>query len=107
MYFNKDTMKKEVVEGGITRYIYTGAHMQVVEYHFPPGKSFPMHRHEIHEQMGLLVSGRLGFMLDGQETVLLPGDYYHAALNVDHRAWTLDEEAVLIDFFSPPRDDLK
>jgi len=107
MYFSKETMRKEVVEGGITRYIYTGEHMQVVEYHFPPQKSFPMHRHEAHEQMGLLVSGTLGFMLDGKETVLKPGDYYHAAINVDHRAWTLEEAAVLVDFFSPPRDDLR
>ena len=105
-FFNKETMHKEVVEGDVTRYIYTGEHIQVVEYHFPVNKTFPAHSHETEEQMGYLVSGKMGFLVDGKESILNPGDWYHAPVGVVHNAWAFDEESVLLDIFSPPREDL-
>lgn len=105
-FFNASEMRKETVEGDVVRYIYTGAQMQVVEYHFPAGKTFPPHSHAAHEQMGYLVSGKMGFKVGGKERDLLPGDWYHAPIGVEHNAWTYDEPSVLIDIFSPPREDL-
>lgn len=105
-FFNRDDMKKEIVEGDVTRFIYTGANIQIVEYHFPPNKTFPPHVHDSHEQMGYLVKGKMGFKVDGVESILLPGDYYHAGIGVEHNAWTFEEPSVLIDIFSPPREDL-
>ena len=105
-YFNHEDIRKEIVEGDVERFIYTGEKLQVVEYHFPPGKSFPLHSHEENEQMGYLVSGQLRMEIDGETRILEPGDWYHARIGVPHRAWTLDEPAVLLDIFAPPRDDL-
>ncbi len=98
--------KKETVEGDVVRHIYTGKNIQIVEYHFPPNKSFPAHSHEKEEQMGYLVSGKMGFEVDGICKDLLPGDWYHAAIGKEHRAWTYGESSVLLDIFSPPRKDL-
>lgn len=106
-YFNAETMKKEIVEGDVVRYIYTGKNLQVVEYHFPPNKTFPPHSHAEHEQMGYLVKGRMGFKVGGEEKDLHPGDWYHAEIGAEHNAWTYDEPSVLLDIFSPPRDDLR
>ena len=106
LFFNKETMHREIVEGDVTRYIYTGENIQVVEYHFPPNKTFPPHSHESHEQMGYLVSGKMGFLVDGKERILNPGDWYHAPIGIEHNAWTFEEASVLIDIFSPPREDL-
>ena len=106
-FFNSADMKKEVVEGDVVRYIYTGEKLQAVEYHFPPNKSFPLHHHDEHEQMGYLVSGRFCIEIDGEPRDLQPGDWYHAPVGVPHRAWTYDEPAVMLDLFSPPRDDLR
>jgi len=72
-YFNKNDLEPETVEGDVTRYIYTADHMQIVEYHFPPGKIFPPHSHDVHEQMGYLVKGKMGFNINGVEKILLPG----------------------------------
>jgi quercetin dioxygenase-like cupin family protein len=106
-FFKADKMhKKEVVEGDVTRHVYTGEHIQVVEYYFPPNKTFPVHKHEKVEQMGFLVKGRMGFRVDGKEKDLNPGDWYHAAIGVDHNAWTYEEASILVDIFSPPREDL-
>ena len=106
-FFNAADMKAETVEGDVKRYIYTGANIQVVEYHFPANKIFPPHKHDIHEQMGYLVSGKMEFNIGDEKRLLNPGDYYHAPVGVVHNTRTLDEPAVLMDIFSPPRDDLR
>jgi predicted dehydrogenase/quercetin dioxygenase-like cupin family protein len=106
-YFSQDSnMRRNDPEPGLARYIYTGEKLQIVEYQFPPNKVFPPHSHQVEEQMGYLVSGRMGFRIDGVERILEPGDYYHAPVGVVHNAWTFDEPAVLLDFFAPPRDDI-
>jgi quercetin dioxygenase-like cupin family protein len=106
-FFNAADLKVETVEGDVRRYIYTGKNIQVVEYHFPANKVFPPHKHDIHEQMGDLVSGKMEFKVGDETRMLLPGDYYHAPIGVVHNTRTLDEPAVLVDIFSPPRDDLR
>ena len=105
-FFRMTDLSRDTVEGAVERYIYTGSQLQAIEYHFPAHKVFPVHKHEHHEQMGYLVSGKMGFMVGGVERILSPGDFYHAPIGVDHNAWTLDEPAVLLDFFAPPRLDL-
>lgn len=106
-FFNAADMKAETVEGDVERCIYTGKNMQLVEYRFPAHKTFPPHAHDIHEQMGYVVSGKMEFTIGGESRLLKSGDYYHAPAGVVHNTRTLDEPAVLIDIFSPPRDDLR
>lgn len=106
-FFNASDMKREIVEGDVERYIYTGSNIQLVEYRFPANKTFPAHKHDIHEQMGYLVSGKMEFTIGGETRILNPGDYYHAPIGIVHSTRTFAEPAVLIDIFSPPRDDLR
>lgn len=105
-FFNASDLEPEIVEGNVERVIYSGEHLQAIEYHFPPNMHFPAHKHEKNEQMGYLISGKMGFMVGGEEKIINPGDYYHAPVGVEHSAWTLDEPSVLLDFFAPPREDL-
>jgi len=105
-FFNENDLETEIVEGDIERVVYTGENIQTILYHFPPHKVFPVHSHDEHEQLGYLVSGKMGFMVGGEERMLMPGDFYRAPIGVEHNAWTLDEPSVLLDFFAPPRDDL-
>lgn len=105
-FFNASDLDTEIVEGDVERFIYSGEKIQAIEYRFPPNKTFPVHKHDENEQMGYLVSGKMGFMVGGVEKVIYPGDFYHAPVGVEHNAWTFDEPSVLLDFFSPPREDL-
>ena len=106
-YFFKDIdLVSEIVEEDVKRYIYTGKNIQIIVYYFPPNKTFPVHSHKNEEQMGYLVNGKMGFNVGGEERTLLPGDFYHAPIGVEHNAWTLEEPSVLIDIFSPVREDL-
>lgn len=99
-------MKHELMDDGVERYIYSGSHMQVVEYHFPPNRTFPEHKHDTIEQMGYLISGKMGLKIGSEEKILMPGEFYHAPVGVLHSAWNLEEASVLLDIFSPPREDL-
>ena len=105
-FFNSSDLETEIVEGDVERVIYTGEKIQAVVYRFPPNKTFPAHKHDENEQMGYLVSGKMGFMVGGVEKIIYPGDFYHAPIGVEHNAWTFDEPSVLLDFFGPPREDL-
>ena len=78
----------------------------MVEYHFPANKKFTAHKHDAHEQMGYLVKGKMGFLVGDKEQVLSPGNFYHAQIGQIHNGWTFDEPSVLLDVFSPPRDDI-
>ena len=105
-FFNASDLETEIVEGDVERVIYSGDKIQAVVYSFPPNKTFPVHKHDDNEQMGYLVSGKMGFMVGGVEKIIYPGDFYHAPIGVEHNAWTFDEPSVLLDFFAPPREDL-
>ena len=105
-FFNDTQLEEEIVEGDVKRYIYTGENIQCIIYHFPPNKVFPLHTHDIHEQMGFLYKGRMGFNVGGEERILKPGDFYRAPIGVEHNAWTFEEPSILIDLFSPVREDL-
>lgn len=105
-FFNSSVLKEEIVEGNVKRYIYTGENIQVIIYYFPPHKVFPLHSHDKHEQMGFLYKGKMGFKVGEEERILNPGDFYRAPVGVIHNAWTFDKPSILVDLFSPIRDDL-
>jgi quercetin dioxygenase-like cupin family protein len=105
-FFSASDIEKEEMDNGVVRYIYSGEKIQTVEYHFQPNTVFPVHKHDIHEQIGYLIKGKMVLKVGGIEKLLLPGDSYHAPIGVEHNAWTLDEPAVILDIFGPPREDL-
>lgn len=106
-FIRNQDMKEELMEGGILRRIYSADNLQIVEYHFPAFRTFPPHSHDRHEQMGYLLSGRIGLRIGGIEMDLTPGMWYCAPAGTMHNAWTYDDPAVLLDIFSPPREDLR
>ncbi len=63
-----------------------------------------MHSHP-HEQITIVERGRVRFTIDGQERIASAGDVLHFPRGVRHGATMLDEEVVLIDIFSPVRED--
>lgn len=53
-----------------------------------------------------MVSGKIGIVIDGESFDLGPGDSYCALSNVAHSALTL-EPTIVIDVFSPPRENYR
>jgi quercetin dioxygenase-like cupin family protein len=69
-----------------------------------PGSVVPDHSHP-HEQMGIMVSGRLEFTVDGVTKVLGPGDQWRIPGGVVHSVRAVDGQAVALDVFHPIRED--
>jgi len=71
---------------------------------FEAGSIVPDHSHP-HDQMGMLISGRLEFTIDGLTRILEPGDSWKIPGGIVHRVVALDEPAVALDVFHPVRED--
>jgi len=80
--------------------------MAIVFYFLPEsGSTVPEHRHE-NEQVSMIESGHLRFVLDGREQIVGPGEVLRIPPNLAHSAEALDD-VVATDLFSPPREDWK
>jgi quercetin dioxygenase-like cupin family protein len=68
------------------------------------GAEIPLHHHP-HEQGGVLLQGKLELTI-GQETrIVEPGSMFLIEADVPHRAVAIDGPAVVLDVFSPVRED--
>ena len=102
-----DEMPWEEVNPQISRRVVSRDRMMMVMYRFASGLAWPEERHEA-EQAGYIIHGALELTLPAERTtvVLGPGDGYHIASMVPHSWRTLDEDALFVDIFSPPRTEL-
>ena len=71
---------------------------------FEPGGVVTEHSHP-HEQMGLLISGKLEFTVGGLTRLLGPGDKWSIPGGVPHRVRAVDGPALALDVFHPIRED--
>jgi quercetin dioxygenase-like cupin family protein len=89
---------------GIERQMMVGQELMICRFRFAPYLVTPEHTHP-HEQMSMVISGRVRFFVEGEERVALPGDVLHFPSNSLHGATMMDEEVVIIDIFTPLRED--
>ena len=95
----------DMVSGVRRRTLVSGTAMMQMLVEFAAGSVLPEHRHP-HEQVTHVLSGRLRFMLDGGETRDVgAGESIYLASDVPHAAEAL-EPTLVLDTFSPPREDL-
>ncbi len=100
-----DSRPVEMLPGLVRRVLIDGDVMMICEFTFDADVSIPDHAHP-HEQVGYVVSGRVQMTVAGETHELGPGDSYRAPSNVRHSAHTL-EPTVIVDTFSPPREDYR
>ena len=89
---------------GIKRQMIVGQNVMMCRFTFDPFLVTAEHTHP-HEQMTLIVKGRVRFFIDGTENIVSAGDVLHFPPHNRHGATMMDEEVVLIDIFSPIRED--
>jgi quercetin dioxygenase-like cupin family protein len=89
---------------GIERQMIVGANLMMCRFRFAPLLVTPEHDHP-HEQMTIVERGRVRFFIEGKERIASAGDVLHFPSHCWHGATMLDEEVVLIDIFSPVRED--
>ena len=71
---------------------------------FEPYAVVEMHSHP-HEQMGLLLEGELTFTIGDEEHIVKPGQMWRIPGDVPHKAVAVGGPAIVMDVFSPVRED--
>jgi len=117
-HFFEDEEFKETDRAGFRRRVITGDNLQLCFWRIAGGSegSF-LHKHDEHEQLGIIVRGALDFRIGDDDTdesrdVIGVNQAYLAPPGVWHgqSVFVGDEElneCWILDVFSPPREDLK
>lgn len=114
-WFYDDDAFRETARPGFRRRVITGDQLQLCFWRIEGGAtgSF-MHKHDEHEQLGIIVRGKLDFRIgeeDSDRVVVGENEVYIAPAGVLHGDSVFigdDEydECWILDIFTPPRDDL-
>ena len=103
-HLNWDKIPVEKIAEGIERQMIVGEKLMICRLRFAPFVVTPEHDHP-HEQMTIVEKGRVRFFIEGKERIAKTGDVLHFPSNLWHGAMMLEEEVILIDIFSPIRED--
>jgi quercetin dioxygenase-like cupin family protein len=93
----------EVVPGCRLRTPY-GENLMLSYLEMDQDAEIPLHDHP-HEQAGILLQGKLKLTIGGETRIVEPRAMFIIPPNVPHRAVAIEGPAVVLDVFSPIRED--
>jgi quercetin dioxygenase-like cupin family protein len=94
----------ESIAAGVTRQMISGDRLMVCRLTLAARTVTAIHSH-IHEQVTIVERGSADFFVEGKKQTATAGDVLLFPSGIQHGATMLDQEVVLIDIFSPPRED--
>jgi quercetin dioxygenase-like cupin family protein len=104
LFFEDKEMEWEELGGGVYRKIMGyDPHIMMVKVKFRKGAKGLPHQHP-HTQTTFCASGKFEFIVGKEKRIVYSGDGIYIAPNIEHAAVCL-EEGILIDVFSPARED--
>ncbi len=89
------------------RAAWSGDAFNVLDQVVPPGLIVPPHLHEHESQASFVVSGRIGFWVDGEEIELGAGGYVHRPVGVPHSLWNKGPEPARMLEITTPGDSFE
>ena len=98
-----DTLLKDLGDGTGRRVLAWNEALMAVEVSFETGAAGKEHTHP-HSQCSYVLSGRFRYSVEGESTELAPGDSIVVPSGLVHGTVCL-EKGVLLDFFTPCRQD--
>ena len=98
-----DYESQEVVPGCRLRTPY-GENLMLSYLEMDEGAVIPLHHHP-HEQGGMLLEGKLEFTMGDETRVVEAGAMFIIPPNVPHTVVAIDGPAIVLDVFSPIRED--
>lgn len=72
---------------------------------FDKGAVGTPHAHDVHDQIAYVVAGSFEASINGEVHVLRVGDAFIAPHHTTHGVVALEQDSMLLDQFSPRRDD--
>ncbi|MBS1253306.1 MAG: hypothetical protein MAG451_02355 [Anaerolineales bacterium] len=95
----------EMMRGVLRRTLATGERTMMAHVTLRKGATVPNHQHP-HEQVGYVVGGRIRMTIGEHAHELEMGQSYFIPGNVEHEA-TAVTDCVVLDIFSPPREEYR
>ena len=83
----------------------TGGDLMMVEVTFKKDGIGTPHSHTDHEQVSYIAKGSFEVTYDKEVKVLKAGDSFYAGKNVIHGVKALEDGSVILDIFTPIRED--
>ena len=102
----KDDLPRFSPIAGLAMQSVTGGKLMANWVTIEPHRTVPRHQHP-HEQLGVMLEGALELTIGEETRVLRPGDAYTIPPNLPHSAATHEEGCVVLDVFTPPREDYR
>jgi quercetin dioxygenase-like cupin family protein len=102
--YNKDVEYEEVGEGVERKILSRGGKLMSVEVKFEKGSIGAVHTHE-HEQISYVLNGSFEFIKGEEKFIINTGDTYYVESNIPHGVVALEEDSILLDIFTPQRED--
>jgi quercetin dioxygenase-like cupin family protein len=100
---NSEACVVEMFPGVVRRTLSSGDRATLIEVKPDTGAVVPDHAHP-HEQIGYVASGRVPFVIEGDERELTAGDSYLVPGGASHEVTAL-EPSICVDVFSPVREE--
>jgi quercetin dioxygenase-like cupin family protein len=102
--FGKLTPSLKVGDGVSRKLLTHGGDLMMTEVTFEKGAVGEVHKH-VHEQISYIVKGSFEFELDGDYKTVNVGDSIYVPSNIPHGVRALEEGSVILDVFTPQRQD--
>lgn len=106
MFYSLRSIAIQDVYAGYRARMYHGEEITFAVLEIEPNAKLPAHHHS-NEQAGLLVRGELTFVVGGEQRAVRAGDGWVIPANLVHDAVAGPDGAVVIETWSPPRDDFR
>ena len=101
--FHKDAVPTPCEEGVTRRILSYSDNLMMCEIRFLKGAQGNFHKH-VHEQITYIAKGAFSFTIDGETKTVREGDSVYMPSGAEHGVTCL-EEGILVDVFSPKRED--
>lgn len=101
----KDANQVEMLPGVHRRTMGTTDETMLCEFFLQRDALVPLHSH-MNDQVGYVIYGRVEYTVGDEVFVCNPGDSYAIPGGIAHSAKALID-SLIIDAFSPPRDDYR
>jgi quercetin dioxygenase-like cupin family protein len=102
-HHNWNAIPEEQMNALVGRKVIHGEKITVARLRLAKGAIVPLHSH-VNEQISMLESGRMRFVIAGEETILQAGESLQIPPHAPHMVEAL-EDSLAVDLFSPIRED--
>lgn len=103
-FINLDDIPPQQVAPGCRLRTPYGEHLMLSYLEMDAGATIPLHHHP-HEQGGMLLQGKLELTIGNETRTVTAGSMFLIPPNVPHKAVAVEGPAVVLDVFSPVRED--